>query len=115
LVSQLEATLEGLPVDVRIRTTKINNQTYLWPDSTSEDYIHLTLCLEGVCSYEMTMHYKKAVKSNAAVKSSFGATKRMNDTNTDDFDDDNEDCLFWFKVTRDLISSVHIHLSISLH
>ena len=45
----------------------------------------------------MAMHYKKAVKSNAAVKSSFAATERMNDTNTDELNDDNEDCLFSFQ------------------
>ena len=50
LVSQLEATLEGNPVDVCVRTTKVNGETYFWPDSGSEDYIHCPTSLEGLCS-----------------------------------------------------------------
>ena len=71
LVSQLEATLEGLPVDLRIQTTKGNDKTNLWPDSSSEDYIHRPKLLQDICSYEMAMTYKKVVQSKMAVKQSF--------------------------------------------
>ena len=41
LVSQLDATLEGLPVDARIRRNKgRSGETVLWPDSSADVYIH---------------------------------------------------------------------------
>ena len=40
LVNQLEDRLEGHLVDVQVRTTKVDGETYFWPDLSSEDYIH---------------------------------------------------------------------------
>ena len=38
LMSQLDATLEGLPVDARIRRNKgRSGETVLWPDSSADD------------------------------------------------------------------------------
>ena len=63
LVSQLEATLEGDPVDICIRTSKFGNTSYIRPDSTRDDYIHRPPALERKCAYEMAMQYKKTLKS----------------------------------------------------
>ena len=71
LVTQLEATLEGHPVDVRVRTTKVDGETYFWPDLSSEDYIHRPTSLEGLCSYEVAMYYKKVLKPKNAIKKCF--------------------------------------------
>ena len=62
LVTQLEATLEGHPVDVQVRTTKVDGETYFWPDSSSEDYIQRPTSIEGVCSYEVAMYDRKVLK-----------------------------------------------------
>jgi hypothetical protein len=70
LLSQLEATLEGSPIDVRVQTTKVDGKTYFWPDSSSDDYIQHPNALDGMCSYEMAMYYKKVVKSKSAVRAS---------------------------------------------
>ena len=61
LVGQLEAALEGSPVDFRIRVNR--NQTYriAWKDVLAHEYIHRpTLPLfETMCAYEMSMKYQK--------------------------------------------------------
>ena len=67
-VSQLEATLEGHPVDVHIRTSKFGDSFYVWLDSTSNKYVHCLTALEHKCVYEMTMEYKKILKSKPATK-----------------------------------------------
>lgn len=87
LVSQLEATLEGSPVDVRVRTTKVDGETYFWPDSSSEDYIHRPNSLDGMCSYEMAMYYKKVVKSKSAVRASLNVSTDLRSKENDDGDD----------------------------
>ena len=69
-MTQLEATSEGRPIDVRVRTTKVDGDTYLWPDSNSNDYIHHLLLLEDVSLYELAMNYKKVIKSKKAIKES---------------------------------------------
>ena len=99
LVSQLEATLEGLPVDVRVRTTKINDKTYLWPDSSSEDYIHRPRSLEAMCSYEMAMKYTKVVKSKMAVKRSLD--NEESDDNHVSHQEDGDDSIFDIPVDDD--------------
>ena len=93
LVSQLEATLEGNPVDVRVRTTKVNGETYFWPDSSSEDYIHHPSSLNGLCSYEVAMHYKKVLKPKSAIKESFSIYSNTTNTENDEDDicDDSDD------------------------
>ena len=90
LVTQLEVTLEGQPIDVRVRTTKVDGETYLWPDSNSKDYIHRPLLLEGLSSYEMAMDYKKAIKSKKAIKESFECpeSEPPNAQHDDDSEDD---------------------------
>jgi hypothetical protein len=40
LVGQMEATLEGQDVNVRIRSNKLQNKIITWPDSLANDYIH---------------------------------------------------------------------------
>ena len=68
LVTQLEATLEGLPIIVQVRTTQVDGKTYLWPDSNSNDYIHCPLLLERLSSYEVEMNYKKVIKSKKQLR-----------------------------------------------
>ena len=71
LVTQREATLEGLPIDVWVRTNKVDGGTYLWSDSHSKDYMHHFLLLEGLSSYESAMNYKKVIKSKKEINASF--------------------------------------------
>ncbi len=57
LVGQMEATLEGQDVIIRIRTSKLTNgQIKSWPDSLADDYIHRPVNhdFEVVSFYEMT-------------------------------------------------------------
>jgi hypothetical protein len=61
LVGQLEATLEGQDVNVRIRTSKLTNRDIKsWPDSLADDYIHRPRHqeFEHMSFYEMTRSYK---------------------------------------------------------
>jgi hypothetical protein len=87
LVSQLEATLEGSPVDVCVRTTKVDGKTYFWPDSSSDDYIHHPNALDDMCSYEMAMYYKRVVKSKSAVRASINVSTDLRTKDNDDGDD----------------------------
>ena len=65
LITQLEATLDGKSVDVRLRTNMMDNKEIIWPDSSADDYIHRPIddVVDGMCSYEMTMKYKKTYKT----------------------------------------------------
>jgi hypothetical protein len=40
LVGQMEATLEGQDINVRIQSNKLQNKIITWPDSLAYDYIH---------------------------------------------------------------------------
>jgi hypothetical protein len=40
LVGQMDATLEGQDINVRIRSNKLQNKIITWPDSLADDYIH---------------------------------------------------------------------------
>jgi hypothetical protein len=40
LVGQMEATLEGQDINVRIRSIKLQNKIITWPDSLANDYTH---------------------------------------------------------------------------
>ena len=93
LVSQVEATLEGNPVDVCVRTTKVDGETYFLPDSSSKDYTHWPTSLKGLCSYEVAMHYKKVLKPKHAIKESFSIYSNTTNTENDedDFSDDLDD------------------------
>ena len=65
LVGQMEATLEGEDVNVRIRSNKFQNKIITWPDSLADDYIHRPreYELNQICFYEMTMCYRKGFKA----------------------------------------------------
>ena len=65
LVGQMEATLEGQDINVRIRSNKLQNKIITWPDSLADDYIHrpIDYKLDQICLYEMTMCYKKGFKA----------------------------------------------------
>ena len=57
LVGQMEATLEGQDINVRIRTSKVPDGEFkCWPDSLADDYIHRPLQeeFENICYYDMT-------------------------------------------------------------
>ncbi len=65
LVGQMEATLEGQDVNVRIRTGKLTNgEIKSWPDSLADDYIHCPQHqdFEHMSFYEMTRCYKQFFK-----------------------------------------------------
>ncbi len=67
LVSQMEATLEGQDISVRIRTSKAPGGKFkCWLDSLADDYIHKPLQqeFENICYYDMTSKYKKIYKSH---------------------------------------------------
>ena len=86
LVSQLEATLEGNPIDCRVRSFKLNKKTYFYGDSTSDDYIHRPHNLEGECAYYMSMWYTKTKKSKKEINQYIIQTEM--DTDDRDYDDD---------------------------
>ncbi len=62
LVGQMEATLEGRDINVRIRLNKLQNKIITWPDSLADDYIHPPIDnkLDQICFYDMTRCYNKA-------------------------------------------------------
>ncbi len=70
LITQMEATLEGQPVNHRIRINELNKEKVAWADSSSDDYIHRpdTDDLESLCFFEMTMKYTKIFKSKKQVR-----------------------------------------------
>ena len=61
LDGQMEATLEGHYINVRIRSNKLQNKIITWPDSLADDYIHrlIDYKLDQICFYKMTRYYKK--------------------------------------------------------
>ncbi len=66
LVSQMEVTLKGQDINVRIRSNKLpDGQFKSWADSLADDYIHRPLGenFEMMSFYEMTQQYKKVFKS----------------------------------------------------
>ena len=66
LVSQLDATLEGLPVDARIRRNKgRSGETVLWPDSSVDDYIHRPNHKDttDLCSHVSFSRFQKQCKT----------------------------------------------------
>jgi hypothetical protein len=65
LVGQMEATLEGQDINVRIRSNKLKNKIITWPDSLADDYIHRPIDneLEQICFYDMTRSYKKGINA----------------------------------------------------
>jgi hypothetical protein len=66
LVGQMEATLEGQDVNVRIRPGKVTNEKITsWPDSLADDYIHCPQHqdFEHMSFYKMSRCYKKVVKT----------------------------------------------------
>ena len=65
LVGQLEATLEGWAIDVRVRTNIYKGEKRVWQDSASDDYIHRPDSEEfrKMCAYEMTMLFRKTPKT----------------------------------------------------
>jgi hypothetical protein len=40
LVTQMEATLEGQDITVRIRSSKYEEKIITWPESLADDYLH---------------------------------------------------------------------------
>ncbi len=65
LVGQMEVTLEGQDVNVRIKIGKLTNgKIKSWPDSLADDYIHCPQHqdFEHMSFYEMTRCYKKVFK-----------------------------------------------------
>jgi hypothetical protein len=65
LVGQMEATLEGQDINVRIQSNKLKNEIITWPDSLADDDIHhpIDYELDRICFYKMTMRYKKEFKA----------------------------------------------------
>ncbi len=64
LVGQMEATLEGQDINVRICSNKLGKKTIPWPESLADDYIHQPIDkeFEEIYFYDMTRHYKKTFK-----------------------------------------------------
>ena len=61
LIGQLEAAVEGLPVDFRLRINRHKNRRIAWRDVLAHDYIHRPIesMFENMCAYEMSMKYEK--------------------------------------------------------
>lgn len=67
LVGQMEATLKGQDINVRIRSSKIPGDEFkCWPDSLADDYIHRPLQqeFENICYYDMASQYNFFYKSH---------------------------------------------------
>jgi hypothetical protein len=66
LIGQMEATLEGQDVNVRIRSNKLQNKIITWPVSLADDYIHHSIDnkLDQICFYDMTRCYKKGFNAS---------------------------------------------------
>ena len=60
---------------------KFKGETIVWPDSSSDDYIHRpkTDPFHNMCSYKMCMNYKKIYKSKQDI-----AALNEHDNNDDD-------------------------------
>jgi hypothetical protein len=69
LVWQMEATLEGQDINVRIQSNKVHNMIITWPDSLADDYIHQPIDnkFNQICSYNMTRCYKKGFNTHREV------------------------------------------------
>ncbi len=65
LVGQMEATLEGRDINVRIRSSKLKNKIITWLDSLADDYIHqpIDYKLDQICFYDVTRYYKKGINA----------------------------------------------------
>jgi hypothetical protein len=63
LIGQLEAVLDGTHVDFRIRINRNKKDRIAWKDVLAHDYIHRpdTPKFEHMCSYEMSMKFKKSI------------------------------------------------------
>jgi hypothetical protein len=40
LVGQIQATLEGQDINVRIHSNKLGKKTITWPEALADDFIH---------------------------------------------------------------------------
>ena len=91
LVGQLEASLEGWPIDIRVRSNILNGDNMVWQDSASDDYIHRPDNKEfrNMCAYEMTMHFKKTCKTFKEMKNIISRASSVDsDNDKEDFDYD---------------------------
>ncbi len=115
LIGQLEATLEGKPVDVRLRSNLLKGEKVLWEDSTSEDYIHRPTHedIESLCSYEMTMYYRKICKTFKEMKKTnqqSSANDDKEDDNGEDESDDDDECVSNRKYFKLYFSSENVSI-----
>jgi hypothetical protein len=62
IVSQLETSLEGNPINVHISPSKIDGTSYLWTKSSSDDYIDCPKVLQNKCAFQMVIYVKKTLK-----------------------------------------------------
>ena len=94
LVGQLEATLEGRPTDVRVRTNVLKGERIVWPDSSADDYIHRPNHedIDQLCSYELTMLYKKKYKQFREMAGSVGVGDDSISGDEDEEGDAGDDC-----------------------
>jgi len=91
LIGQIEATLEGNDVDVRMRTNKSKGNSKAWPDSSADDYIHRPTNeeIENLCAYEEAMFYKKRFKTFSQMKKTAIDVHKNEDE--DKYKDEDED------------------------
>jgi hypothetical protein len=59
LVGQMEATLEGQDINVRIQTNKVCNKIITWPDSIANDYRENRQSLHVFNLWPVKYHTKK--------------------------------------------------------
>lgn len=89
LVGQLEAALEGNPVDFRLRVNRHKRQRFVWRDSLADDYIHRPTepAIEKLCSYQLAMKYKKKFLTFKQMKDLEESNISIDDDNEDESDD----------------------------
>lgn len=93
LIGQLEAQLEGEPVDFRLRVNRHKKKRHVWRDSLADDYLHRPEenGIENMCSYEMCMKYKKKYLSFKQMNVLETNNNDLADDDGDDVDDCNDD------------------------
>jgi hypothetical protein len=93
LIGQLEAALEGSPVDFRLRVNKHKNRRIAWRDVLAHDYIHRPIdpMFENMCAYEMSMKYQKKYLSFQQMAE---LESICNGQPTNDDDNDSEDAQY---------------------
>ena len=90
LVTQLEAVLEGNPIDFRLRVNSKDGEEYVWKDISSYAYLYRPNNgkFEKMCSFRLFMKYKTKYLTFEEMDRIRRAKKKNASNDSDDTDDD---------------------------